>query len=373
MAVPVSHKIRLVCVSDTHNASLLTGAFKLPKGDVLIHAGDLSNQGSLSELRKTVDWIEKADFKAKIVVAGNHDITLDQAFYTEHGSSFHNQHPQDPTECLNLFDSSPTITYLNHSATAIHLPAPKGYECTFKVFASPYSPAKGLWAFSYPLSKGSTLWDQIPLDADIVITHTPPHFHCDSAHGKDPAGCGALRQALWRVRPRLAICGHIHEGRGAEIVRWDPRMQDGMYREERVISWEDPGKGNKKQSLLDLTARSGMALHNDGSTEEVESPMNNRAVQTTPIVTYGEHPAPSLPSLSLETPDKCVQDDQPPSKPRNTEACPGRVGRQETCIINAAIMASSWPHKGSGGKKYNKPIVVDIDLPCLPCQPLRAG
>jgi predicted phosphodiesterase len=42
----------------------------LPKGDVLIHAGDLTNQGSYSELKKTVEWLEKADFEAKIVVAG---------------------------------------------------------------------------------------------------------------------------------------------------------------------------------------------------------------------------------------------------------------------------------------------------------------
>jgi 3',5'-cyclic AMP phosphodiesterase CpdA len=44
---------------------------KLPKGDVLIHAGDLTNQGSLSELQKTVNWLEKTDFEAKIVIAGN--------------------------------------------------------------------------------------------------------------------------------------------------------------------------------------------------------------------------------------------------------------------------------------------------------------
>ena len=64
-------KTRFVCVSDTHNASPLNGAFKLPKGDVLIHAGDMTNQGSLSELRKTLDWIEKADFEVKIVTAGS--------------------------------------------------------------------------------------------------------------------------------------------------------------------------------------------------------------------------------------------------------------------------------------------------------------
>ena len=64
-------KTRFVCVSDTHNASPLNGAFKLPKGDVLVHAGDLTNQGSLSELRKTLDWIENADFEVKIVIAGS--------------------------------------------------------------------------------------------------------------------------------------------------------------------------------------------------------------------------------------------------------------------------------------------------------------
>ena len=67
---PAMRRTRFVCVSDTHNASPTNGAFKLPKGDVLIHAGDLTNQGSLSELRRTVEWLEGADFEAKIVIAG---------------------------------------------------------------------------------------------------------------------------------------------------------------------------------------------------------------------------------------------------------------------------------------------------------------
>ena len=64
-------KTRFVCVSDTHNASPADGAFKLPKGDVLVHAGDLTKQGTLKELRKTLDWVESTDFEAKIVVAGS--------------------------------------------------------------------------------------------------------------------------------------------------------------------------------------------------------------------------------------------------------------------------------------------------------------
>ena len=69
-------KTRFVCVSDTHNADPTNGAFKLPKGDVLIHAGDLTKQGTLSELRRTLNWIEDADFEVKLVVAGRSTIIL---------------------------------------------------------------------------------------------------------------------------------------------------------------------------------------------------------------------------------------------------------------------------------------------------------
>lgn len=42
---PQVRRTRFVCISDTHNHEV-----KLPKGDVLIHAGDLTNQGTLSEV-----------------------------------------------------------------------------------------------------------------------------------------------------------------------------------------------------------------------------------------------------------------------------------------------------------------------------------
>ena len=74
MSSPQYRKTRFVCLSDTHNTSPETGAFKLPKGDVLIHAGDLTKQGTYAELRKTLDWIENTNFEEKIVIAGtDHD------------------------------------------------------------------------------------------------------------------------------------------------------------------------------------------------------------------------------------------------------------------------------------------------------------
>lgn len=252
---PQSRKTRFVCISDTHNATPADGNFKLPKGDVLIHAGDLTKQGTYVELRKTLDWIEAADFKVKLIIAGeiislimisvadknppgNHDVTLDIAFYEEFGSHFHNQHPQDSQACIELIKSYPSITYLNHEHAKVQFVREDGLQTGFKVFGSPYSPANGLWAFSYPVEKASELWDRsIPLDTDIVITHTPPKYHCDESRDRGAAGCEILRQKLWRVRPALAICGHVHEGRGAERITWDLEMQNVKYKEYLTGHW----------------------------------------------------------------------------------------------------------------------------------------
>ncbi|KAI9833008.1 MAG: hypothetical protein M1819_003840 [Sarea resinae] len=349
-------KLRLVCISDTHNASPLDGTFKLPQGDVLIHAGDLSRQGSFSELRKTVEWLEKADFQAKIVIAGNHDITLDEAFYAEHGSHFHNQQIQNPKECLELFAKAPSVTYLRHEAAVIHLSLPNGMQTTLKVFGSPYSPAHGLWAFGYPPERAPTLWGEIPLDTDVVITHTPPRTHCDESPTRGAAGCEALRQALWRTRPRVAICGHVHEGRGAERVRWS--FENGI--EESTWQWVDPGKDNKKKSIIDLTAKADRALATVGSSPSAAatwSESNSRQSHR-----FASSAASDASNHDDQIGQRC-QGGLPNARLCDLAALSGPTCRKETCIVNAALMASSWPYKSGGGKKYNKPIVVDIDLP----------
>lgn len=63
-------KTRFVCVSDTHGYGTREAAFRLPKGDVLIHAGDITNKGTVEEFRKSAQWIREADFEVKIVIAG---------------------------------------------------------------------------------------------------------------------------------------------------------------------------------------------------------------------------------------------------------------------------------------------------------------
>jgi len=58
----------------------------------------------------------------------------------------------------------------------------------------------------------------VPETTNVLVTHGQAKGHVDAA---SPAtGCKHLLQELWRVRPKLHVCGHIHKARGVEIVDW---------------------------------------------------------------------------------------------------------------------------------------------------------
>lgn len=79
-------------ISDTHThaplpAGITNFAYRepLPKADILLHAGDITMIGRVEEYEKMIDVLTKAEAELKIVIAGNHDITLDEDFYQESG------------------------------------------------------------------------------------------------------------------------------------------------------------------------------------------------------------------------------------------------------------------------------------------------
>ncbi|MCJ1446021.1 MAG: hypothetical protein MMC23_006526 [Stictis urceolatum] len=312
-----TRRTRFVCLSDTHNASP-RNAFKLPKGDVLIHAGDLTKNGTPAELQNALSWISQADFQLKLVTAGNHDVAL------------------DPSSASDAFpfpvSSHPPITYLAHSSA--HITLPSSPSTTFHVFASPYSPSPlppphephashNFSAFQYPLSENP--WSIIPLDTDILITHTPPFSHRDQGRG-----CAQLQKALGRVRPRLLVCGHVHEGRGAEKIEWEIDETEGLVRAGRVERWVDLSEGSKRDAKVDL--RKGRGREGEWVCER------GRVIG--------------------------ADEGEREGKEREWVDAGGRLDRLETVVINAAIMATSWPYRKGEGR-FNKPIVVDLDLPVV--------
>ena len=319
---------------------------------------------------------------------------MDRDFYSKYGSSFHNQNPQDSARCLSLLTSSHTITYLQHSRATIRLTDPDGPGTEFSVFGSPYSPEYGTWAFNYhrpnytPEASGAQnaaitslsaaeLWAAVPGETDILVTHTPAYTHCD-----DSLGCQDLRRTLARVRPRLHVCGHVHQGRGAERVKWDTGSLDignDVASEASVEPWQDPNPdpGSAKISLVDLTARGGkrpLAYNALAPPRDLPDPSQqvscnlsllepdsrdwvgvggpagrNDTPGTSCISDLGTTLDNSMPILGVEPQDT--------TRPNSV----GLLGRRETCVINCSIMATGWPH--IGGKRFNKPIVVDLDLP----------
>jgi hypothetical protein len=54
---------------------------------------------------------------------------------------------------------------------------------------------------------------------DILISHTPPYgTRCDRPANREHAGSLPVRRFVERVRPRLVVCGHIHESRAIDYV-----------------------------------------------------------------------------------------------------------------------------------------------------------
>lgn len=95
-------RARLVCISDTHSRY----SFGLPDGDILLHAGDFSRTGTRKELEELLHWLKTlSNFRLKIIIAGNHDTTLDEAFYHANWQMFHNQR-EDAQAIIAMFKSS---------------------------------------------------------------------------------------------------------------------------------------------------------------------------------------------------------------------------------------------------------------------------
>ena len=188
----ISDPITVICISDTHNSQAA-----LPDGDVLIHAGDLTQGGTFSELQAALDWLQAQPHAHKIVIAGNHDAILDPS-----RDAGNERARLDWGDITCLCDESATVRCSNGRRLL--------------VYGSPLSPRHGNWAFQYPRSKD--IWaGAVPDGVDILVTHGPPRGHLDLMR----LGCPHLLREVWRTRPRLHVFGHVHEGYGQEWVGFD--------------------------------------------------------------------------------------------------------------------------------------------------------
>jgi predicted phosphohydrolase len=177
--------MRVVCLSDTHE---LHGELIVPPGDLLLYAGDFtffSRQRSMID--DFNDWLGELPHRHKVVIYGNHEFA---------------------------FESEPGLR--SRLSNAVVLVNEAAMIDGVAIWGSPVTPMEG-GAFGLSRAEDrARLYSQIPPDTRILLTHTPPFGVLD---GEPHAGCPELRVAVIRIRPRLHVFGHIHDGYGTRATR----------------------------------------------------------------------------------------------------------------------------------------------------------
>jgi len=180
--------MKIVAISDTHERHKL---ITLPDGDVLVHAGDITKNGSIDAIREFAAFMQQAPHTHKIVIAGNHDFC------------FENELTGEAEEILRQSG----VIYLRDSGVTID---------GVKFWGSPWQPWFFDWAFN--LQRGSELaekWALIPEDTNVLITHGPPYEVSDCTIEGLHVGCEELSKRIEQLHHlKLHIFGHIHEGYG---------------------------------------------------------------------------------------------------------------------------------------------------------------
>ncbi|KAL8736447.1 MAG: hypothetical protein Q9166_000239 [cf. Caloplaca sp. 2 TL-2023] len=260
-------KTRICIISDTHTAELWPSndtkhAYRdpLPKADVLLHAGDITKVGYVSEYETMFDMLFKADAELKIVIAGNHDITLDDHFYETSGKRrMHRNIGEDLKVVRDIWTGEEAkragIIYLEEGVRTFIL----SNKARFTIYTSPYQPEFCNWAFPYGRSEDrfNTKQAKNPIPdwpkIDILLTHGPPVNILDETRNGDKVGCEHLMRAVHRCRPRLHCFGHIHEGWGAQRNNW-------IQNHSEIVSVDGNEVINNRCAFVDLTKDSESPL-----------------------------------------------------------------------------------------------------------------
>eukprot|EP00466_Bigelowiella_natans_P004651 jgi/Bigna1/134870/aug1.27_g9578 len=192
--------VRVVLISDTHGRHRELDP--LPKGDVLIHAGDFTTYhkyGSRGTLQEFDRWLgEQTQYTTRLVICGNHETFLDEGG-----------------------DSRPSCELKN--AQWLH---GNIIETTsnLRVYGAPYRPRRGCCyqAEAFGRSQGflRDVWKSIKKEAriDIVVTHGPP-FGVLDVEKVGHIGDWYLLKHIQEARPSLHVFGHVHGTHGARLLR----------------------------------------------------------------------------------------------------------------------------------------------------------
>lgn len=316
-------KTRFLIISDTHSATPLQNAKDknnafgslMPKVDVLLHCGDLTMFGQAREYEKTLSMLEEVEAHLKLVIAGNHDVSLDESYCQGRGSNKYGIRPCDPDlprkareMWLGERVRRAGVTYLEEGTH--HFTLTNGAQ--LRVYASPYQPEFCGFAFAYsrnqdrfnPSDKSAPGVESIaesPVpdfpDIDVMMTHGPPLGILDAVRTGESVGCENLLRAARRCKPKLHCFGHIHEGWGAQLVRWTDsheldRKPETHFKQLTTMDMDKEMASEEKVVHVDTTKAPEFLVRSGRDTLMV-----NASIMT---VTYKPWNKPFLVDLDLE-------------------------------------------------------------------------
>ena len=175
--------MKLVMLSDTHNNFY---NIDMPKGDVLIFAGDFSSNGSMNECIRFNNWLKKQNYKWKLYIPGNHELLF------EKNSGFESF----ISEGINV---NKKLIKINN----------------FNFFGFSYTNPFNNYGYQMKEDVQEYYFQTIaPNKVDILITHGPPFGILDVDNFGKSLGSKPLLKYVNRVKPKIHVFGHIHESYG---------------------------------------------------------------------------------------------------------------------------------------------------------------
>lgn len=222
----VTVKTKILVLSDTHGERFPPSRQPPTGADVVLHCGDLTEESKINEFQTTLDLLKDLGAPLTLVIAGNHDFTLDvPAFHQKVAEAGLASEPElvareygRDGDARRLFEDACTshnIHLLDEGTHRFTL----ANGASLNVYASPYTASPDAdWGFQYRPADGHSF--AISDNTDIVLTHSPPEGVLDRMVTQQRGGVPDLFQAVARGRPRLHCFGHVHAGWGAKLVAW---------------------------------------------------------------------------------------------------------------------------------------------------------
>jgi Icc-related predicted phosphoesterase len=237
--------VRFVVMSDTHNTvRTADDARRVPCGDIFIHCGDMTVDGTAEEARAFNAWLGYLPHPVKVVIAGNHDLFAHPESFAANvaqcSKARRAAHTGGEAAVALLDNPSPAAFaswrhivrtsilsnathYLEGERAVVAVPG-KG---VVHLVGAPYTDVIAVSAMrAFALSEaaqGDALAVAWPVRAeavDVLITHGPPRGVLDTFLGHHTGShvlAAHIARRWWEVGdcPTAHVFGHVHKQFGA--------------------------------------------------------------------------------------------------------------------------------------------------------------